>query len=469
MSRFPLFEWSSAGGDALHPDFGVPTDGDPGVASQGTLELQSSISLFEERLSLVGGAFGYWESVSTEFDFINFPESPITIPNDGLSKSIIFTDNFSWALFVHGVADITDWLSITGGVRYTKEKKGAARRVENLVLCSDNSRGPCTPDNPNRVQTFFGERSRTFDRITPMASVALTAPDEWLLDGPVDHLLTYFTYSEGFKGGGINAAVRGFLDDDEIESFGQFEQETLRSYELGLKTIAFDRRVRASLAGYYGEYSDLQSPTVLAVPCPPEMPDCLSQPRFIVDNAAEARIAGGELEMTLHPVPAMTLIGTTSYQFTEYTDFPDAVNVLKNPNNPAENPPTIDRSGERLPFVPKFSAHLGVQYAFEIEAPEDWACLDGVLTPRLDWSYRSSVQYWGSELNGNVQRGYNLLNGRLGYLFWDDSIELALWSRNLTDETYFDEVYQIPALVVGSTTRFYATPRTYGGEINYRF
>ena len=454
MSRFPLWQWSSAGDG--------PFDGDPGVASQGTLELQNNVEV--DWLSLVSGAFFYWEDVDTEFDYVVFRESPLAADADGIRKSEIGTDNFSWALFLHGVADVTDWMSITAGIRYTNEDKSASRNLENLVRCEDGSEAPCTDDNPNRQITGFDERSASFDQFTPTVTLTLTAPDDLLGDSPIDHLLGYFTYAEGFKGGGINAAILT-MDEEEL---GDFDPEELQSFELGLKTVAFDRRFRASIAGYYGTYDDLQLPTVVGGMCPPENPDCIPPPLYIVDNAAEATIAGAEIEMHLQPIDNLSLTWSAGYQFTEYDDYEDATDVLKNPNDPDEAPPTINRNGERFPFIPEFKSHVGLQYAWEVYS-DDYPLLDGVVTPRIDWTYQSDVQYWGRELTGNVQRGYNLINARLGYLFFDDMFEVALWSRNLTDEEYFDDVYQIQALLVGSISRFYAPPRTYGGEVTFRF
>ena len=276
--------------------------------------------------------------------------------------------------------------------------------------------------------------------------------------------MAYFTYSRGFKGGGINAAVRT-MDEREL---GDFDQETLDSFEIGLKTVGFDRRLRASISGYYGLYDDLQLPTVVGGTCPPDNPACLPPPLYIVDNAGKASIAGAELEVSARPIDGFDLTGAVSYQYTRYDEY-EGTDVLVNPNDDEEAPfLEIDRTGDRFPFIPVFSASLGMQYAHPITVGSS-ECFDGTLTPRLDWSYRSSVRYWGRELSGNVQHGYHLLNARLGYVFWDDSLEIALWSRNLTDETYFDEVYQIPALVIGNISRFYGTPRTYGGEITFRF
>ena len=163
MSRFNLFRWSSTGTG----EFG----GDPGFANQGTLELQETASFWDDRLSLVSGAFLYWEYVSTEFDYRVFEESFLSPAAGGLTKSEIKTDNFSWAIFTHGVLDVTDWMSLTAGVRYTREKKGAARLLSNSAVCESGADAPCPPDDPNDVLAGFDETSQNFDAVTPMASV----------------------------------------------------------------------------------------------------------------------------------------------------------------------------------------------------------------------------------------------------------------------------------------------------------
>ena len=60
----------------------------------------------------------------------------------------------------------------------------------------------------------------------------------------------------------------------------------------------------------------------------------------------------------------------------------------------------------------------------------------GSLTPRLDWSFKDRVFFSPENFEELSQAPLWLLNLRLGYATPDDSIEVAGWVRNLTDEVY---------------------------------
>ncbi|MBM4267715.1 MAG: TonB-dependent receptor, partial [Deltaproteobacteria bacterium] len=62
----------------------------------------------------------------------------------------------------------------------------------------------------------------------------------------------------------------------------------------------------------------------------------------------------------------------------------------------------------------------------------------------------------------------NLLHARLSYDFWDDRAQVALWGKNLTDSVYFDNLYNY-VQTIGTITRYYQTPRTFGAELSVRF
>jgi len=60
------------------------------------------------------------------------------------------------------------------------------------------------------------------------------------------------------------------------------------------------------------------------------------------------------------------------------------------------------------------------------------------------------------------------MNARLAYSFMDDRAELALWGKNLTDEAYV--TFSQPTVSsFGVVVNSPGLPRTFGGEVSYRF
>lgn len=109
----------------------------------------------------------------------------------------------NFALFTHNIFSITDQLKLTVGARYTREKKRLnADLVDNNVLCTFFAGGPLaglqqipcvTPSAPGG--SFSIDDSRTEGRLS--GTVVLSFK-------PVDSILTYASYSRGYKAGGFN-------------------------------------------------------------------------------------------------------------------------------------------------------------------------------------------------------------------------------------------------------------------------
>ena len=111
------------------------------------------------------------------------------------------------------------------------------------------------------------------------------------------------SYSEGFKGGGFDprgsatsapisnaAAGRTYQD---IYNYLSFDPETVKSYEVGYKGSAFDRRLTWALAGFYADSRTCRCQGSVRLP-DQRRPELLR----ITTNAAKARIKGVELETT---------------------------------------------------------------------------------------------------------------------------------------------------------------------------
>lgn len=414
---------------------GGPLDGTPGSQRQIQQEVQLNGTSQELGLDFVLGYFVLWErgrdrrAVLSGFD---------TAVGFGVENDTSI-DNWTWALFGQATYSILDWLSLTGGLRYSEDKKGVQQTNQSLT----------DPDAPPQIGA---PESAIFSSWTPMGTLSVLMPDDWLGDTELDSVLSYFTYARGFKGGGFN----GVLNPSDIR-LTDFQPETLDSFELGFKLTAFEQRLSLNLALFLGLYDDIQVTQLLDVSDPTSV-----TPNFVqvTQNAAEATTQGIELEFLTRPVDGLQINGSVGFLDAFYDSFTDTPSLLDGQS--------LDRSGQRFSYAPELQTHVAVQYSFELDLPGP-AWMDGWLTPRADWSYQSTMFFEGPEVWSSRQPGYNLLHLRLSYDFLDDRAQVALWGQNVTDQRYLNWSQASTVSSWGSAIRFWGQPVTWGGEISYRF
>jgi iron complex outermembrane recepter protein len=411
-----------------------PMEGAPGPAEQTSGELQLNGGALDGRLVFVSGFFAQWEQAEDHRATI---VGPVLQAASTLADSTI--DNWTWAPYVQATAEvIPDWLSLTGGVRYTEDKKGLS----------------LTQTQPFSGAVIFptASDSKVFSKWTPMASVATTIPEHLLFDWS-DHFMAYFTYAQGFKGGGFNALPGAQAGADTSQLAAPFDQETVDSFEIGFKTILFDQRFTLNTALFHAIYDDIQKVSV----------ETMGQGQQIVvtrvtENAAKATVEGFEVEMQAFPVDGLLVSGNVGFTDATYDSFPNAISDFDDS--------VIDRSGESFNYVPDLTSFLAIQYAWPIDVANDR--LRGHLTPRFEWYYQSENHLNGPEIAASVQSGYNLLNARLSYAFWDEHAQVALWGKNLADQEYI--VFSTPTVsTFGTVLNYPGLPRTFGAELSYRF
>jgi iron complex outermembrane receptor protein len=395
------------------------------------------------------------------------------------------TDNEALAWFGQINFDISEQLELTLGVRYTDETReaaftnnlvnpadtvasgqalGAIGAVTNFVQspasCADTGQY-CdalsfnydvtgwtfpTPDGAG-----YAEGKVEIDEWTPLASLAYSFSDEVLGDGSVDSALLYFTYSEGFRSGGIvNQA--NLLRVGEVNTF---DPEFVTNYELGFKLDAFDNSLRLNGAFYFMDYEDQQL-TVTRID-----PDTGS-PVPTVTNAGKSEIGGAELELTWLATDQLQIMGSFSYIDAEYTEFDDFINGADG------TPVPVDRSDEAMPNVAEQQIYLGAEYHFDLGDA-------GSLVPRLETSYKSEIYRGNGYTNWITPEARELttsdepwfVSARLTWRSANNRLLVALWGTNLTDE---DDYYVggIPGIdFKGVVNRIYAEPRMYGIDARY--
>src|SRR3546814_14195557 len=116
--------------------------------------------------------------------------------------------------------------------------------------------------------------------------------------------MVYFRYAEGYRGGGF-LGFPGSLEQAE----GGYGPETSESYEIGLRSEFFRRRLLFNLTLFTATFNDLQrsetrpSPTGFII---------------ITDNIATARTRGIEMEEVARPIDGLNLRGLLSYFHSEH-------------------------------------------------------------------------------------------------------------------------------------------------------
>ncbi len=164
----------------------------------------------------------------------------------------------------------------------------------------------------------------------------------------------------------------------------------------------------------------------------------------VVTNAANAKIQGVEGELSVAVAKGLTLSASGSILDAKYREYVD----------PRRN---IVYTGNSLPRTPDYQYSLaadfeqpafGGRYAFKAHA---------------DYTYQDNF-FYGPD-NTNFEKGYGLLDGRIGFGRADDMWTVSLWAKNLTNKLY--RVSVIPFL--GDESSLYGPPRTYGVRLSSKF
>ncbi len=316
----------------------------------------------------------------------------------------------SKAVFAHLAWNPIEPLTVTGGIRYTKESKSYTyiRQKPYLDATSVTANG-VLPLN-GTIGNYSGER------VDYRANVQY----EFSKD-----IMAYAQFSTGFKGGGVNP--RPFF----VQQALPFNPETLDAYELGLKTDLFDRKVRLNFAAFLSKYKGIQ---LSLGNCTAITGTGFGAPCAMPVNAGDADIKGLEIESTIRPFPGMSIDGSLSYIDFEYKRFGTytagtttvAVGGPTNLNGP--------QYGDYAPFTPKWKWSIGAQYEIGLGSA-------GTLTPRIDASYQSKIYTVSANRSSNRIDAYLVSNARVTWRNADEDLDVSLEVSNLFDEYYLLTLY----------------------------
>jgi iron complex outermembrane receptor protein len=269
---------------------------------KGPLSAQAGVYWFREEMAQL--------ATFRDLELIGLPPYYVFPSNPVASNSRALFGQVTWRAF--------DSLRLTAGARRTEDRKS---RYGSTNLQQEQVFNPAT------------------DIALPNAAALATGKTTWRLGAEFDlapSTMAYATVSTGYKSGGFND---GAAPDPTLV----YRPETLKAYELGIKTRFWANRASLNLSAYRYAYDNLQLSGVAMVQ---------GVPRFVTANAGAASVKGLEVEGVLKPVAAGRLSYTLAFTDAHYLAYsPDGVHSW---------------AGYKLDRAPRAVFTLGYEHGFQL-------------------------------------------------------------------------------------------------------
>ena len=323
---------------------------------------------------------------------------------------------------------LTDALTLTGGLRYTNEKKTVERYLARIT----NAGTTVVVDLPEGATP-----AAKFEKISPTVTLAYEFSPNFNV---------YARYAQGFRSGGFNATANTTLDVQRV-----FKPQVQNTYEIGFKSRLLDNKLQLNVAAFQNDVDDLQ----LSVFIPG-----LSASSILV-NAGKARVRGVEIEATARPTDRLTLQAGLGYLHSKYLRYMDGgVNVADN---------------RAFPHSPKFTLSTSADWT-ALEA--DWGKLNLIVDFNLvTKSYVSpspleptALTQTAADLTRTPTR--TMLDARLVLSelpIGGATGTVSLWGKNLLNEKDPNFFIDFGANFQRLIAAYFPDPRTYGVSVGLKF
>jgi len=427
-----------------------------------------------------------------------------TLNNLGSLRDVYNQTSENYAFFTHNIVKITDKLSLTGGLRYTHERKDfdATFKNNNTVCTSlQNSQLSSLLTNPQLGTLAAGILTLG---CTGNSSAALTGKtlNDHLSEGeftgtailsykPVNSLLVYASYARGYKAGGYNLdrsdlgpAYLASTTANPNASLLRFDPETVNAYEAGLKFTS--RQFTLNVAAFRQEFKNFQLNTFNGTnyivqnigSCDQSLnggdtDNSAATGRCTGDVKYGVRSQGVEVEAGIFPAPNFAVSLGYTFADTRYRN-----NLVGSAAGEALDPALFLLSGSQVSNAPRNV----------VTGSTTW-------TPNIGGSGITGLVYVDGRMTSDYntgsdlfiekkQDGFFLLNARVGLRGRDQAWAIELWAQNLLDTNYQQVAFNAPFQGAGSLAQvqrlgvspanqifdsFLAEPRTYGVTVRTRF
>lgn len=338
----------------------------------------------------------------------------------------------------------TDTLGLFGQVEYPL--------AENLVVTVGGRWTDVERDFYYETNGFFAApelqagASNTFSDSDYSARLAL----DWTVN---DDTLVYASVSRGFNAGTFNSQFLATVDNLEPT-----KSESLTAYEVGLKSTFAEGRANVEAAIYFYDATD---PQVVAVE-----PLSGISANFLI-NADDSQMQGGEIQLRAIPVDWLELSFGAAYIDSEYGNLMTSVAGTGTGSPYPDNAPVFgstlaDLTGNRIPNTPEWSINSSATVEWPVSA--GWRFIG-----QLDFLWEDDIPRDLRASPALFTEAHIDVDLRLALRSADDKWDAAFWVRNLTDEVYLTEAYEVLGFGFYIAAGNYSYPRTFGIELTRNF
>ena len=381
-------------------------------------------------LGYQAGVFFFREEV--EIDTFDYPSPTATTPN-----AIVNQHQDSKALGIFGSLNykFDNGLTLQAGARWNHDDKEltAARPVDTRVL--EIAPGVFIP--------LFGG---PIDPIEIEADDSVLTWDMSAIHEINQDINVYARIAKGYRAPSLQGRILFDRDPSIADS------ETTMSYEAGIKTVLFDRRLRFNLTGYFFKTEDLQLSAVGG-----------GTNANLLLNADAVKGSGFEAELEARPVTGLSLTAGLSYNKTKIHDDNLVVETCGancTVLDPIKTPPALFQpaivfiDGNPLPQAPKWTFNFTAGYEHPVGP--------GSVYVFTDWYHRSKINFF---LYESVEFSDDkLLEGGLRVGYKTDRYDVAGFVRNITNDES-----AVSAIDFNNLTGMVNEPRIWGVELGVKF
>ena len=362
----------------------------------------------------VGNSDTPWDALDYDWNYVgSFDDSTLGNTTNNITNSYAVFGNVTYAL--------TDKLSMTAGLRWSKDEKDFSGTAYGRRF--DGQTGLHVDLEGNLVENYAFSTSDSWDEWTPSLNLDYQASKDTFY---------YVSVAKGFKAGGYN----GEGMEKAEEAVVPFLPEVAWNYETGFKIQALEDTLRLNGAIFYTDYTNIQS--TVWVETGENTPDNLT----VVNGSGRAQ--GIELEAIALLTEQLTLSGSYGYLDAEFTD-----ELIIDGD---------DMNGNKMRRSP--------EHSFNVNATYQWELSDiGEMSARIGYQYTSEFFFDNSNDPLTEIEAQSNVDASLMLRSYDDTWSVQLWVKNATDElnmasatNYLDTVFSV-----------YQPPRTIGLTASYNF